>query len=94
MKLELLEALGLDQTFVIEFRPRAGVAERRDFATEVVAEGLGASHVVVGHDFSYGKGRTGTTAGLAALGGALGFGVDVVAPVGDGGSHVLVEPHP
>jgi riboflavin kinase / FMN adenylyltransferase len=56
-----------------------------DFATDVVAKGLGASHVVVGHDFSYGKGRTGTTEELAALGRRLGFGVDVVDPVGEDG---------
>src|SRR6185295_11131815 len=32
------------------------------------------------------KGRTGTTEGLAALGRTLGFGVDVVAPVGAHGA--------
>ena len=52
----------------------------------MIAKGLGASHVVVGHDFSYGKGRTGTTEELAILGRDLGFGVDVVAPVGEGGA--------
>jgi riboflavin kinase / FMN adenylyltransferase len=52
------------------------------FTTDVIAAGLGASHVVVGHDFSYGKGRTGTTEELAALGRTLCFGVDVVSPVG------------
>ncbi len=86
LKLELLAALGLDQTFVIGFDRALASLSAQDFATEVVAEGLGASHVVVGHDFSYGKGRTGTTAELAALGGALGFGVDVVAPVGTEGT--------
>ena len=86
LKLELLAALGLDQTFVIEFDRELASLSAETFATEVVAKGLGASHVVVGHDFSYGKGRTGTTAGLAALGGALGFGVDVVAPVGAAGT--------
>ena len=39
---------------------------------------LGASHVVVGYDFTYGKGRTGTPAQLKALGKKLGFGVDIV----------------
>jgi len=84
LKLELLEALSLDQTFVIEFDRELASLSAEAFATEVVAKGLGASHVVVGHDFSYGKGRTGTTDGLAALGRVLGFGVDVVAPVGAG----------
>ena len=86
LKLELLEALGLDQTFVIPFDQALASLSAEAFATEVVAKGLGASHVVVGHDFSYGKGRTGTTEGLAALGRALGFGVDVVAPVGAHGA--------
>lgn len=86
LKLELLAALGLDQTFVIDFNREFASLSADAFATEVVAQGLGASHVVVGHDFSYGKGRTGTTGELAALGEKLGFGVDVVAPVGAGGA--------
>jgi riboflavin kinase/FMN adenylyltransferase len=86
VKLELLEALGLDQTFVIAFDADLAALSARAFATEVVAKGLGASHVVVGHDFTYGKGRTGTTEELAVLGRDLGFGVDVVAPVGEGGA--------
>ena len=61
VKLELLEALGLDQTFVIPFDRALSSLSADEFATEVIAAGLGASHVVVGHDFSYGKGRTGTT---------------------------------
>lgn len=86
LKLELLAALGLDQTFVIEFNRELAALSAEEFAAEVVAKGLGASHVVVGHDFAYGKGRSGTTEGLAALGKTLGFGVDVVAPVGTGGA--------
>jgi riboflavin kinase/FMN adenylyltransferase len=85
LKLELLAALGLDQTFVIEFNRELAALSAEEFAAEVVAKGLGASHVVVGHDFAYGKGRTGTTEKLGRLGKALGFGVDVVAPVGRGG---------
>ncbi|MGH6833564.1 MAG: bifunctional riboflavin kinase/FAD synthetase, partial [Methyloceanibacter sp.] len=56
LKLELLEALGLDQTFVIEFDRELASLSAEAFANQVVAKGLGASHVVVGHDFSYGKG--------------------------------------
>ncbi len=86
LKLELLEALGLDQTFVIAFDQALASLSAEAFAADVVAKGFGASHVVVGHDFSFGKGRAGTTEGLAALGRALGFGVDVVAPVGAHGA--------
>jgi riboflavin kinase/FMN adenylyltransferase len=81
VKLELLAALGLDETFVIDFGAELSGLGAEAFATEVLAEGLGAAHVVVGHDFTYGKGRTGTPEGLEALGRTLGFGVDIVEPV-------------
>ena len=50
-----------DQTFVIPFDQALASLSAEAFATEVIAKGLGASHVVVGHDFSFGKGRSGTT---------------------------------
>jgi riboflavin kinase/FMN adenylyltransferase len=86
LKLELFAELGLDQTFVISFNRELSALSADDFATKVVKQGLGASHVVVGYDFSYGKGRTGTTEGLKAIGRSQGFGVDVVAPVGEMGA--------
>jgi len=85
VKLELLAALGLDETFVIEFGPDLSSLSAETFGTEVVTKGLGASHVVVGYDFTYGKGRTGTPAELKALGGKLGFSVGIVEPVANGG---------
>ena len=84
LKLELIAALGLDQVFVIDFDAGLAGLSAEAFATEVAGRGLGASHLVVGHDFTYGKGRTGSTAELGALGRVLGFGVDVVEPVGAG----------
>jgi riboflavin kinase/FMN adenylyltransferase len=84
VKLELLAALGLDQTFVIDFSPELAGLSAEAFAVEVVARGLGAAGVVVGYDFTYGKGRTGTTAELRALGARHGFKVEIVEPVAQG----------
>lgn len=81
VKLELLEALGLDVTFVLTFDRALSSLSADTFAGEVVGQGFGASHVVVGYDFTYGKGRTGSVEHLAAIGQTEGFGVDVVAPV-------------
>ncbi len=81
VKLELIEALGLDQTFVLTFDKALSSLSADDFATNVVGASFGASHVVVGYDFTYGKGRTGSVEHLAARGKMLGYGVDVVAPV-------------
>jgi riboflavin kinase/FMN adenylyltransferase len=85
LKLELLAALGLDQTVVIPFDQDLASLSADAFARDVLAGGLRAAHVVVGYDFTYGKGRTGSTEELARLGSSLGYGVDVVAPIGSGG---------
>jgi riboflavin kinase / FMN adenylyltransferase len=81
VKLELIEALGLDQTFVLTFDTALSSLSADAFATEVVAGSFGASHVVVGYDFTYGKGRTGSVDHLRGLGKTHGFGVDVVPRV-------------
>ncbi|MEM7192226.1 MAG: riboflavin kinase, partial [Pseudomonadota bacterium] len=82
VKLELLEALGLDVVFVLPFdRALAGITADA-FATEVLGDAFGVRHVVVGYDFCYGKGRAGSVSHLAAMGEKLGYGVDVVEPVG------------
>jgi len=81
VKLELLEALGLDQAFVLTFDKAMSSLSADDFAIEVVGQGFGASHVVVGYDFTYGKGRTGSVEHMASIGKTQGFGVDVVSPV-------------
>jgi riboflavin kinase / FMN adenylyltransferase len=54
----------------------------REFAERVLRDLLGASHVSVGADFEFGKGRSGDAASLARLGRELGFTVDAVTPVG------------
>src|SRR5262245_1536287 len=61
VKLELLAALGLDQTFVIAFGPELAGLSAETFASEVVNKGLGASHVVAGYAFPYARGGTGRT---------------------------------
>ena len=86
VKLELLEALELDETFVVDFDHKLSSLSAEAFAADVVSKGLGASHVVVGYDFTYGKGRTGAPAELKALGAKLGFGVDIVEPVANEGA--------
>ena len=96
VKLELLAALGLDETFVINFDAELSSMSGETFAKEVIAQGLGASHVVVGYDFTYGKGRTGSPGELKVLGTKLGFDVDIVEPVASDGvvfSSIKVREH-
>ena len=78
-KIYQLEPLGLDLLFVLEFDERMAVRSPESFARHVLAGGLGVSHVVVGDDFRFGRGRTGRPDDLVAFGRECGFAVTVMA---------------
>ena len=74
-------AAGADAVFELPFNGEMAGMTDEDFARDVLARGLGASHVSVGFDFRFGRGRMGDAARLASLGRALGFGVTIVEKV-------------
>lgn len=80
-KLELLAAAGVDVTVVMPFSLDFAATTAASFTDELLADTLGARHVIVGGDFTYGRGRAGTTATLAEAGARRGFATHVVAPV-------------
>jgi riboflavin kinase/FMN adenylyltransferase len=84
-KLELLEQFGLDLAVVLRFDAALAELSADAFIERVLVEGLGASHVVIGYDFRFGKGRSGDPEMLQRAGAAKGFGVTVVAQVAGGG---------
>lgn len=79
-----LEALGVDTVYVLPWDAELANMTDREFATKVLHEGLGARHVAVGFDNSFGKGRTGTPQTMRQYGEELGFGVSVAEPVAGG----------
>jgi riboflavin kinase / FMN adenylyltransferase len=72
-KLELLDACGIDRTFVIAFDRSRADESAEDFVKEVLVDTLGARLVVVGEDFHFGHGRKGNVALLTTLGREYGF---------------------
>ena len=78
-----LEGLGVDALYVLPFNPELADMSDRDFASQVLHEGLGARHVAVGFDISFGRERTGSPATMRAYGAEMGFGVSVAEPVAD-----------
>lgn len=77
-----LAKLGVSRLYELPFtRALAGLTPE-DFAREVLVEGLGITHVVVGADFQFGKGRAGTAAVLQDLGRRFGFDVTIQPLVG------------
>jgi riboflavin kinase/FMN adenylyltransferase len=80
-KLELIAATGVDVTVVQPFDPAFAARTPGQFVDEVLVGGLGARRICVGHDFTFGKKRSGTTDTLHELGRRHGFEVEVVAPI-------------
>ncbi len=78
-----LEKLGVEQLYELGFGAAMASLRAEAFVGEVLAEGLGLSHVVAGADFRFGKGRAGDVELLARMGPALGFGVTVAPLVSD-----------
>lgn len=78
---ELLGQAGVGVVVVEPFTRAFAAIEAEAFATGVLAGDLHAAHVVVGYDFSFGKGRRGDATLLESLGARNGFGVSVVRRV-------------
>ena len=68
-----LAKLGVEHLYELPFDKNLASLTPDAFARDVLANGLGLSHVVVGSDFRFGKGRAGTASDLQALGLQNGF---------------------
>lgn len=87
-RLEALKALGIQLSLVIPFTPAFSLLTAEDFARMVLVGALRVRAVVVGHDFGFGAGRSGTVETLRSLGCRYGFKVYVVQPVRVGGERI------
>jgi riboflavin kinase/FMN adenylyltransferase len=67
--------------FELPFNGEMASMTDEGFVRDVLVDGLGVSHVSVGFDFRFGRGRMGHAQRLASLGRALGFGVTIVDEV-------------
>ena len=76
-----LAALGVDLLFVQHFDLGFAAKSAEDFISDIVIAAIGASHVVVGWDCTFGKSRRGTPDFLRAAGERHGFGVTVIEPI-------------
>jgi riboflavin kinase/FMN adenylyltransferase len=84
-RIELLGEAGADAVVVEPFTRELAQATPDAFVDDIVVSALRARAIVVGYDFTYGRGRAGTVDALRAHGARLGIEVDVIAPVEAGG---------
>ena len=87
-RLDHFSALGIRAVRVIPFTQAFSKWSPEKFVQQLLVNELGAVEVVVGHDFGFGKGRSGSVATLKALGRQLGFRVHAVSPVCSRGQRI------
>ena len=75
-----LEKIGVKRLYELAFNSTLASLSPEAFARDVLHDGLGLAHVVVGADFCFGKGRAGTAEDLVRFGAQYGFGV-TIAPL-------------
>ena len=83
-----LEKLGVEKLYELGFNNGLASLTPEAFARDVLRDGLGLKHVVVGADFCFGKGRAGTAQDLATFGQKMGFGV-TIAPLMENGTQTV-----
>ncbi|BBI64315.1 hypothetical protein HSBAA_56210 [Vreelandella sulfidaeris] len=74
--MRLLRDFGAEQVLVLPFNDALRSLTGREFIDQVLIDGLGVKHLVVGDDFRFGCDRRGDFALLAEVGREQGFGVE------------------
>jgi len=83
-----LAKLGVQHLYELPFDKALAGLSPEAFARDVLAQGLGVSHVVVGADFCFGQGRAGKAQDLVNLGKTYGFAVTVADLVQHDGAEI------
>ena len=72
-----LNKLNVEKLYELNFNKTLSSLTPFEFADQVISKGLGLRHLVVGEDFCFGKGRSGTVKDLISLGSSMGFEVTI-----------------
>ena len=72
-----LNKLNVEKLYELNFNKTMSCLTPFEFADQVISKGLGLRHLVVGEDFCFGKGRSGTVKDLISLGSSMGFEVTI-----------------
>ncbi len=84
-KAALLGDMGVDYMVMARFTKEFAARHPEEFVEDVLVRHMKASEVWVGHDYAFGRGKTGTVEYLKELGAKYGFKVKVMAAYKKGG---------
>ncbi len=80
-KCDFFERLGIMEHIILPFTPALAALNPSQFVQQVLHDGLGVRQLLVGENFVFGKGRSGTIQDLIRLGEQANFVVQPVTPV-------------
>ena len=80
----LAEKIGVDIIFSLNFDEQFAALSALEFINKVVINGCSPKHIVVGHDFRFGKGRTGDAKLLSEECAKHSIKVTILEPINDG----------
>lgn len=83
-KIDLLAGSGIDAVLVLRFDAEMAAVPAEDFVRDILVGDLGATTVLLGHDFRFGHRGAGDADLLRRMGDELGFDVDVIGDVVSG----------
>jgi riboflavin kinase/FMN adenylyltransferase len=80
-KLQLLEKCGVDGTLIIPFSEEYAQTTAEQFVQGFLGQKLAVKKIIVGHDYTFGRGKQGSSDYLIAQGQKNGFSVEVIDAV-------------
>jgi riboflavin kinase / FMN adenylyltransferase len=84
-KCALIEDSGIDYLIIIPFSKEFSQVSAHDFVLKTLCSALGMRHIIIGHDYAFGRGREGNFKTLAHLGTLNGFTLEDLPPIGEEG---------
>jgi riboflavin kinase / FMN adenylyltransferase len=84
-KAELIAESGIDFLVVIDFTTEFARLSATEFVSDFLCGVLGMRHIIIGHDYAFGRDRQGNYATLKEMGEHLGFSIESLHPVGESG---------
>jgi len=84
-KTALIAESGIDYLVAVPFSKEFSQLTANDFVLKILCTPLGMRHIIIGHDYAFGRGREGNSKTLERLGTRYGFTLEDIPPIGEGG---------
>jgi riboflavin kinase/FMN adenylyltransferase len=84
-KIALIGSAGINCLIVVPFTTEFARMTADDFVRNLLCDSLGMRHIIIGHDYAFGKGREGNYKTLERIGAEKGFTLEDMEPVGEDG---------